>query len=346
MAYQEVDGIRESVDSAFVLEADRSVRIQVGAYDRNRTLVIDPVVTYATYLGGSSFEQGTAIAVDANGNAYVTGYTLSTDFPTVTPYDRSLGKSGDVDVFVAKLNATGTALAWSTYLGGAGSIDRAVGIAVDASGSAYITGQTASNNFPVSATAWQKAISGGGAFVAKLGPTGNTLAYSTYVAGATSSAIAVDRDGNAYVTGSATPAFVTTPGALQRMPANPSGTGFVLKLESHGQRAGLMQRFSAERAANTRHRSRSTARAMLTSADGRRRAIFRWSAQSSPCRTARKDGFVAKLDSTGSRLVYSTLLGGALDDAVNAIAVEPAATRMSPGETYSSDFPSRAASRP
>src|SRR5882672_1043412 len=233
VAYQEVDGNRERVDSAFVLASDRDIRIRVGGYDRARTLVIDPVVSYATYLGGKANEQGTAIAVDAAGNAYVAGYTASTDFPVVNGYDRSLGKSGDVDVFVSKLNAAGTALVWSTFIGGSGSVDRAVGIAVDAAGSAYVTGLTASNNFPVSATAWQKAITGGGAFVAKLGPAGNTLAYSTYVAGATPGAIAVDSAGNAYVSGTATPAFVTTAGALRTVPGNAS-TGFVLKLDATG----------------------------------------------------------------------------------------------------------------
>ena len=345
VAYQEVDGIRESVDSAFVLEADSNVRIQVGSYDRDRMLVIDPVVTYATYLGGSSFEQGTAIAVDANGNAYVTGYTLSTDFPTATPYDRSLGKSGDVDVFVAKLNAAGTALAWSTYLGGAGSIDRAVGIAVDASGSAYITGQTASNNFPVSATAWQKAISRGGAFVAKLGPTGSTLAYSTYVAGATSSAIAVDRNGNAYVTGSATSAFVTTPDALQRVPATSSGTGFVLKLNPTGSAPAYATFLGGTG-------NDYTASVAL---DGEGNAYLGgWTTSSDfPLVNAiqslphgQKDGFVAKLDSTGARLVYSTLLGGALDDAVNAIAIDAGGNAYVAGETYSSDFPSKGGFQP
>jgi hypothetical protein len=157
-AYQHVENRRVDVDSAFLLTDTGDVRILVGRYDSSRRLVIDPVVSYATYLGGSSFDQGTAIAVDASGSAYIAGYTQSTDFPTVSSYDRSLGKSGDVDVFVSKLNPAGTALVWSTYLGGAGSIDRAVGIAVDASGNVYITGQAGSNNFPVSSNAWQSPL--------------------------------------------------------------------------------------------------------------------------------------------------------------------------------------------
>lgn len=345
IAYQDIGGRRVGVDSAFVLENDRDVRIRVGDYDRAHALVIDPVVSYATYLGGNSFEQGTAIAVDANGNAFVTGYTMSTDFPTVSAYDRSLGKSGDVDVFVSKLNAAGTALVWSTYLGGAGSADRAVGIAVDAAGSAYITGQTAAGNFPVSATAWQKASPGGGAFIAKLSPGGNTLAYSTYVTGATGHAIAVDAGGSAYVVGSATPTFTTTQGALQPAPANASATGFVVKLNATGS-APVYSTFLG---------GNGNDQATTVAVDARGNAyVGGWTTSSDfPAQNAiqatprgQKDAFIAKLDAAGSRLVYATLLGGALDDAVNAIAIDNAGHAYVAGETYSSDFPSKGGFQP
>jgi hypothetical protein len=345
IAYQEIGERRASVESAFVLADAGDVRISVGAYDRTRTLVIDPVVSYATYVGGNSFEQGTAIAVDAGGNAYITGYTLSTDFPTASPYDRSLGKSGDVDVFVSKLNPAGTALVWSTYLGGAGSIDRAVGIAVDAAGSAYITGQTASNNFPVSDTAWQKGITGGGAFVTRLAPAGNTLAYSTYIAGATSNAIAVDRNGYAYVTGSATSAFATTPATLQPAPGNTAGTAFILKLNATGS-APVYSTFLG---------GSGTDQSTTIAVDAQGNAyVGGWTTSSDfpvvgaiqAVSRGQKDAFVAKLDAAGSRLIYSTLLGGTLDDAVNAIAIDGAGHAYVAGETYSSDFPSKAGFQP
>ena len=165
VAYQEMDGTRHFVASEFAVDDERVVRIRVGDYDHARTLVIDPVVSYATYLGGGGTEQGTAIAVDAAGNAYVTGYTTSIDFPMVNALDRSIGRKGDVEVFVSKLNPAGTALVWSTYIGGSAGTERAVGIAVDAAGSVYLTGQTSGIDFPTSADAWQKAITGGGAFV-------------------------------------------------------------------------------------------------------------------------------------------------------------------------------------
>jgi hypothetical protein len=345
IAYQLQGDRKAPVDSAFAIAANGDVRFRVGAYDPTRTLVIDPVASYATYLGGNGFEQGTAIAVDAAGNAYIAGYTLSTDFPTVSAYDRSLGKSGDVDVFVTKLNPAGSALVWSTYIGGAGSVDRAIGIAVDSSGSAYVTGSTASNNFPVSASAWQKPTSGGGTFVTKLTPSGNALAYSTYVGGVTSNAIAVDRDGNAYVAGSATPLFATTASALQARPGNAQATGFVLKLNGTGS-APLYATFLG---------GSGTDEATSVAVDAAGAAfIGGWTASTdfpsvNPIQReprGQKDAFVAKLDPTGSRLVYATRLGGSLDDAINAIAVDAGGNAYVAGETYSADFPAKGAFQP
>ncbi len=344
VAYQEIEGRRNSVDSAFELGGSGDVRILVGAYDRGRPLVIDPVLSYATYLGGSATEQGTAIAVDAAGNAYVTGYTSSGDFPLMTAYDRTLGRKGDVDVFVSKLNPSGTALIWSTYLGGSASSDRATGIAVDGAGSAYVTGATSGADFPVSATAWQKGVTTGGSFVAKLAPAGNALTYSTYVAGATANAIAVDGAGNAYITGSATASFATTPGALQRTPRS-AATGFVLKLNASGS-APVFATFLG---------GTGTDAATSIAVDAQGSAyIAGWTASGDfPIANAvqsslrgKKDAFVTKLDASGAQLVYSTFLGGTLDDAANAIAVDGSGNAYIAGETYSADFPSRSAFQP
>ena len=339
IAYQTIGGRRIDVDGAFLLTDDGEARIGVGRYDRSQTLVIDPVVTYATYVGGASFDQGTAIAVDAAGNAYIAGLTQSADFPTLSAYDRSLGKSADMDVFVSKLNAAGTALVWSTYLGGASSLDRAVGIAVDATGNVYVTGQTASNNFPVTTTAWQKAIAGGATFITKLGPAGNTLAYSTYVANATSQAIAVDPNGNAFVAGKATPGFLTTPGVVQ--PGTTAAeTGFVLKLNAAGT-APIFSTFIGGSASD-----QVTSIAIDASGNA---YLGGWTTSNDfPVRNSlqsalqgHKDAFIAKLDGSGARLSYSTLLGGSLDDAVNAIAVDTQGFAYVAGETYSSNFPTR-----
>ncbi|MGE5169729.1 MAG: SBBP repeat-containing protein [Rudaea sp.] len=339
VAYQDIGDVRRTVTSAFDVDREGDVRIRVGDYDPTHVLVIDPIVSYATYLGGSNFDQGMAIAVDAAGNAYVAGYTMSTDFPIVSGFDRSLGKRGDVDAFVSKLNADGTALVWSTYLGGSTGVDRAVGIAIDASGSVYVTGHTSRDDFPTSATAWQKGTTAGGGFVTKLVPAGNALAYSTYVAGATPSAIAVDASGNAYVAGSAMSAFAATTGALQPATGNPSGeTGFVLKLDATGS-APLFATFLGGSIGED---------ATSLAVDARGNAfVAGWtSSPDFPVRNAYqdlpgggKDAFVAKLDNAGAELLYSTRLGGVLDDAANAIAIDAAGDAYIAGETYSWNFP-------
>jgi hypothetical protein len=338
-AYQSQDGARTVVESGFVVDDAGIVRIRVGSYDHARPLVIDPVVSYATYIGGNNYEQATAVAVDGAGNVYVTGYTASTDFPLLNPYDRSIGRKGDVEVFVSKLNASGAGLVWSTYVGGA-SADRAVGIALDAAGNVYITGTTSGADFPVSTNGWQKGIAGGGGFVAKLAPAGNALVYSTYIASANPSSVAVDSAGNAYVAGSAASTFVTTANALQRTngSTNGSATGFVVKLDAAGT-APLFSTFlggsGGEDATSIALDEQGNAYVggWTTSNDFPVRNAFQ------AVRRGGKEGFVAKLASDGSQLLYSTLLGGALDDAVNAIAVGPLGNAYVAGETYSSDFP-------
>ena len=163
-------------------------------------------LVYSTYLGGNDLDVGYGIAVDGSGNAYVTGYTQSTNFPTTSgAYQVAFG-GGYHDAFVTELNATGTALLYSTYLGGSGQ-DEGDGIAVDGAGNAYVTGLTASTNFPLQ-NAFQPAYGGNAdAFVAKLNPSlsgAASLVYSSYLGGSDTEfgyGIAVDSSGNAYVTG-------------------------------------------------------------------------------------------------------------------------------------------------
>ena len=192
------------------------------------------MLSYSTYLGGSSGEDGYGIAVDGAGNAYVTGDTNSTNFPTSNPFQRR--NAGVSDVFVTKLNAAGTALVYSTYLGGSSS-DRGEGIAVNSSGEAYVTGFTRSTNFPTK-NAFQTSISSGlwDSFVTKLNATGSALLYSTFLGGSgvdQAHAIALDGTGNAYVTGDTASANFPTANALQptkgsarvaRMPSWPRST--------------------------------------------------------------------------------------------------------------------------
>src|SRR5438105_4311781 len=171
--YQEIDGVRTKIEGRYVLKDAHRVGFKVAAYDQSRPLVIDPTLIYATYLGGNGGEQGIGIAVDAAGAAYVTGGTTSTDFTAgctapCTVLDGTLG--GAQDAFVTKINAAGTALVYSTYLGGS-SFDWGNGIAVDAAGEAYVTGVTFSRDFTAGCTApctVLGATSGGGSGTAAL----------------------------------------------------------------------------------------------------------------------------------------------------------------------------------
>src|SRR5437879_4504448 len=190
--YQEIDGVRTKIEGRYVLKDAHRVGFQVAAYDPSRPLVIDPTLVYAaTYLGGNDADFGSGIAVDAAGAAYVTGQTCSTDFTAsctdpCTVLDGTHG-GGSADAFVTKINAAGTALVYSTYLGGSND-DYGYGIAVDAAGAAYVTGWTASADFTAGCTAPCTVLDGtfGGvqdAFVTKINAAGTALVYSTYLWG-------------------------------------------------------------------------------------------------------------------------------------------------------------------
>ncbi|MET0645412.1 MAG: SBBP repeat-containing protein [Pyrinomonadaceae bacterium] len=189
--YQEVDGARRAVEGDYEPRGEGRVGFRVGEYDRSRPLVIDPVLLYSTYMGGSETDIGNDIAVDSSGSAYVTGFTVSVNFPTHNPIQSA--RNGSADAFVMKINAAGTAIVYSTYLGG-GNSEGGSDIAVDSSGSAYVIGATPCIDFPT-ANPMQPRNHGGtrDAFVTKLTPSGSALAYSTYLGGGDSDS------GNAFV---------------------------------------------------------------------------------------------------------------------------------------------------
>jgi uncharacterized repeat protein (TIGR01451 family) len=272
VAYQERGGSRIAISAQFSVDRDGRVSFLVGEHDPELPLVIDPVMVYSTLLGGSSSDAALAMAVDPAGAVYVAGYTSSSDFPRANPVQNLNG--GGNDAFVAKLNAAGTALVYCTYLGGTGD-DRAYGIAVDAAGSAYITGSTASRNFPVFRALQTKLAGSKNAFVVKLNASGNTLVFGTYLGGNgsdTGYGIAVDASGASYVTGDTTS----------------------LTFPATGWQKGLKGTQSA---------------------------------------------FVTKVSADGSRMVYSTYLGGTGTDHGAAIAVDTAGSAYVTGSTFSTDFP-------
>jgi hypothetical protein len=239
LVYQEVNGERKEIESGYMLKGAGRIGFAVGEYDARRPLIIDPVLAYSTYLGGNITDVGYGIAVDSAGNAYVTGNTSSTDFPT-TPGAFATTKNSVDDAFVTKLNASGTALVYSTYLGGNGTngTDVGYGIAVDSAGNAYVTGATLSTDLPTTPGAFETTNNGSDdTFVTKLNASGTGLVYSTYLGGNSADfgyGIAVDLAGNAYVTGETNSTdFPTTPGAFDTTD-NPGRDVFVTKLNASG----------------------------------------------------------------------------------------------------------------
>jgi hypothetical protein len=362
--YQQQGASRQKVTARFQLKrlpnGQADVTFALGHYDADRALVIDPVLLYATFLGGASGSSGTRITADAAGNAYITGRADAGDFP-VTPgaYETARPFSS---AFVTKLNPTGSALVYSTFLGGNTSGGEfSAGIAVDDLGNAYITGTTASADYPTTPGAFQTTRPNQGAgtgFVTKLNPTGTGLVYSTYLGGSVTekaNAIALDKDGNAYITGQAYSLnFPTTPGSFQpAKAANPFGVAspnaFVSKLNSTGSAlvystylAGTGTQFSADLGVG-----------IAVDADGNAYVTGHTSSQDFPTtpgayqttnttvNTLKYIGFVTKFNPTGSALVYSTLLGGTLKnyDSPTGIALDSSGSAYVTGFSYNSDFP-------
>ncbi len=341
VVYQQEGAGRQEVAGKYVLEGGNQVGFAVGAYDASQPLTIDPVLSYATYLGGNGQDEGFGIAVDASGDAYVTGETPSNNFPTSNPLQPNYSGGAIYDAFVSRLNATGTALVYSTYLGGGGT-DEGKGIALDASGNAYITGFTESDNFPTTTGAFQPTFGGGtDAFVTKLNATGSALIYSTYLGGGTAEgyAIALNASGNAYVTGWTQPNFPTTSGAFQTK-FDASANAFVTELNVSG--SALV--YSTYLGGSTYDQGWGIA--LDASGD----AYVTGYTESSDFPTTSNalqptfgggfdDAFVTELNATGTALVYSTFLGGSGNDEGNAIAVDAFGNAYVTGCTESSDFP-------
>jgi hypothetical protein len=338
VAYQEIGGRRRPVAVRQVLQDHRIVSFEVGRYDRRHALIIDPVVTYSTYLGGGDSDEGFGIAVDGAGNAYVTGRTYSaTSFPTQNAL-QSLN-AGSMDVFVTKLDAGGQ-LVYSTYLGG-NDADEGFDIAVDGAGNAYVTGRTYSaNSFPTR-NALQSLNAGSyDAFVTKLDASGQ-LIYSTYLGGGDSDegfGIAVDGAGNTYVTGRTYSATsFPTRSAFQSLNAG-SYDAFVTKLDASGQLV-----YSTYLGGNDADEAYDIA----VDSGGRAWATGRtYSATSFPTRdpiqalnAGSYDAFVTKIETSG-QLAYSTYFGGDDDDEACGIAVDGSGNAHVAGRTYSAtSFP-------
>lgn len=355
--YQQGRDGRRSVAARFQLKhlpnGQARVSFALGRYDHRQTLIIDPVLIYSTYLGGSgspvsgSPDRARAIAVDSSGNAYITGEAWSSDFPTTPGAYQTTFRS----LFVSKLNATGTALLYSTYIGGTLS-GRATarGIAVDSGGNAYVTGDAA-DAFPTTPGALQSGafIGGQQPFVFKLNPTGTALVYSTLLGGGNEmeygSAITIDSSGNAYIAGiTGSTSFPTTPGAFQQtfdrtlgsaaflVKLNPTGTAQIYStllggLGDNQARSVVIDKSGYAYVAGT------TNSHAFPVTPGAYQTVNHASG------TPGYNNFVAKFDPTGSTLLYSTYIGGSAKDIPAGIAIDSGGNAYITGVTNSKDYP-------
>lgn len=343
MAYQEVNGARREVRCRYVIQ-NHTVGFEVGEYDKSRPLVIDPVIQYSTYLGGSRDDQGNAITVDAAGNAYIVGFTDSLDFPLASAEQNTFG--GRQDVFVSKLDPSGAQLLYSTYLGGDGQ-DNGSAIAVDAAGNTFITGYTGSTDFPV-INAVQSTKSGPfNAFIARLDPSGN-LIYSTHLGGSVGdfgSSIAVDASGAVYVAGVATSPDFPMRSAAQNEFSGASDV-YVAKLTPSGD--NLVYSTYLGGADNDGATGIAVDSAGNVYVTGITMSLnFR---TANPLQSAHRggllDAFVAKLNPSGAQLIYSTYLGGSGEDRAFRIAVDSSGGAYVTGDTDSTNFPLASALQP
>ena len=246
VAYQMSSNGRESVQAAFRLSKDGTVRFELGRYDHARALVIDPVIVFSTFLAGTGSDQITAVTTDSTGNIFVTGSTTSTDFPTQNAMQPTAGgTSGNQGAFITKLDPTGKTLIYSTYLGPAGFEGYGGAIAVDSSGNAIVAGISSSTNFPHAGSIPVTACHGNNNcfFLASLKPDGSAFNYCGIIAGTqgayagtANDPIAVDSAGNAYLAGSMDdPGFYVTPGTLSTTVLGyPYIQTFVLKVDPTG----------------------------------------------------------------------------------------------------------------
>ncbi len=436
--YQESQGRRTPIEARYEMRGANRAGFRLGKYDKTKPLIIDPVISYLTYLGqaessiagrstvdaagnvyltgatadgtwpatpgavtpnrlgftpsnvfitkmnaagsaiaystfigGTEAELGAAIAVDAQGNAYVAGVTNSTDYPTTAGAFRqtvppaSPSSTDKSNCFITKLNAAGSALVYSTYLSGRKN-DGCTGIAVDSSGAAFVTGGTDSNDFPTTEGAVQQTYRLGNetlkydVFVSKLNPAGSQLAYSTFLGGGGNdfaTAIAIDAQGNAYVTGTTTSSqsFPLTQGAADTtygghggnedwtrwgdafaVKLNPTGTQLVYSTYLGGNRDEMAFAIAVDAQGAAYVVGNTLSTDFLTTPNAFSRTFKGIGGE--PTLKA-GDAFVVKINPDGRGFGYSTLLGGSMDDRALGVAVDRTGSAYVVGNTLSTDFP-------
>ncbi len=315
--------------------------VQVAAYDRTRPLIIDPVLVYSTYLGGSGTDIARGIAADpvTPGIVYVAGETTSTNFPTTAGFQPTFGKG--TDCFVASFNTSQSgpfSRIYSTYLGGSGA-DQCYGIAVDGSHNAYVVGRTTSTNFPLAKKLNGNNRGGSDAIVVKLNANGSGLLYSVYLGGSADEwgfGIAVDTLGQAYVTGRTTSSNFPVVGGFQSTLGDPTGDAFITKINA----AGDAFLYSTYLGGNGSDQGNGiavgpSAIAYVTGNTTSSNLVTKNAFQAAG---GNGDAFVAKVNTTasgGASLLYSSYLGGNGVDAGLGIATDGISAFVT-GQTASS----------
>ena len=355
IAYQDRDGVRDDVSARYVVDAARTVRFDLGAYDPSLPLVIDPVVTFSTYLGGSGNDYGRGIAVDADGYLYVAGHTPSPDFPIPGGTVAAEEEETESRAFISKLRLVPSmhgpvlSLVWTTMFGGT-TEDQAWAMARDASGSLYLTGFTKSADFPV-VNAFDDTYGGGlegfDSFVAKLNSTGTELVYASYLSGTGDeygTSITADASGNAYIVGHTLSADFPTMNALQPQlnqgPGAPAATpdAYVVKLGPAGE--PIYSTYLGGTDLDEAHgiAVNAAGEAYVTGWTTSTDFPTQFAYQTDPG-DGLNDVFVTKLAANGGAVVFSTYLAGASDDNAEDIALDAAGSVYITGFTTSDDYP-------
>ncbi len=378
VAYQDVAAVsgqskiqeRKFIAAGYVLKSKNHVGIRLGPHDAAQPLVIDPVVWYSSYLGGSSNDQASGVVVDSAGDVYVTGFTTSSDFSRLSPASvldpcrGRCGKGSNYDAFVTKIDASGKALVYSTYLGGS-SEDQGNGIAVDNSGNAYVTGATISADFPRVNQIPGACLGSCGtgtnfdAFVTKINAAGSSVVYSSLVGGSSDdgneyngtffAGIAVDGSGDAYLTGTT---FSTDFPRVNEIPdacLGSCGQGtaqdvFVTKINAAGS-ALVYSSYLGSSGSDLAFgiavdSSENVYLAGLTlSSDFPRVNQIPGACQGDCGNSLNYDAYVTKINAAGSALVYSSYIGGSQNDSARGIAVDASGNVYLAGSSGSTDFP-------
>jgi hypothetical protein len=348
VVYQETKGRRRIVSGRYAILSDSEVGFMLGRYDRSRPLVIDPVLIYSSYFGGTGLDQGSGIAVDGSGNAYIAGQTDSASFPGSGGSSLQSAHGGGSDAFVTKINAAGTAVVYSTFLGSTGD-EYAHALAIDGSGNVYVTGVTNSASFPgVTVGSLQSSFAGGtyDAFLTKINAAGSAIAYSTYLGGTGDDAgqeLVVDGSGNAYLLGhTASSTFPgVSGGSIQSTNNGGGGDAFLAKIDATASNityatflGGSGYDGPADIAidgSGNAYLAGFTSSTDFTGVNG--------SSLQPSNGGGTYDGFVTKINAAGSTITWSTYLGGSGMEFASAIALDSSGNVVIGGDTDSASFP-------